>query len=179
MPPTGSLPTHRSWAAALAVFGGVYLLLYVVYMHVPDPVLMHGVYHHGIVAPGAMLIHVLAPADPVQAVGNRLVSGTTVLEVVRGCDGAGVLFLLIAAILSVRAPLARTSAGLAGAFAFVYALNQVRIVVLFFVVDGGGSFFAPLHAFVFPTAFVLLGLVYFALWTSVSGATRHGPAQPS
>jgi len=167
---TDSHGSRARWALTILVFGAVYLALYGAYQQIPNAILGDRVYHPFIAAPGADLIRWLAPADPVQALSNRIVSGNTVLEVVRGCDGAGVLFLLIAAILSVRGPLLRVVGGLLGALAFVYVVNQVRIVVLYFAIARHGDWFVPLHAAVFPTLFVALGLIYFSVWLSFASA---------
>ena len=158
-------PASRSWPFALIAFVSIYVLLYWGYMRIPNEVLGYTVYYWGIVWPGAALINLLSSTDAVHAVGNRIESSRVVLEIVRGCDGAGVLFLLIAAILAVRGSLRRVLAGLAGAVLFVYLLNQLRIVVLYFATRGQADWFVPLHSFVFPTLFVLLALAFFALWS--------------
>jgi exosortase family protein XrtM len=158
------------------VFVSVYVLLYSAYMQIPNQVLMRTVYYRGIVWPGAALINLLSAADPVLAVGNRIESHGAILEIVRGCDGAGVLFLLVAAILALRGSIRRVLWGLAGALVFVYMLNLLRIVVLYFATRDQGDWFLPLHSYVFPTLFVLLALVYFSLWSRPTLAISHEPA---
>lgn len=161
---------------ALLIFALSYMALYWAYMAVPNWLLGDWIYHYGIVSTGAMLINALAPAEAVQAVANRIVSPRAVLEVVRGCDGAGVLFLLSAAMLAVRARWRQVVGGVAGALLFVYALNQARIVVLYFAVLNEGVWFTTLHSVVFPSLFVLLALAYFTWWAgprSVPGPTSH------
>ena len=167
---------ERSWSVALLVFALVYVALYSGYMWLPDRLLVETIYYRGIVAPGAALIHLIAPADLVQGVDNRLVSGATVLEIVRGCDGAGVFFLLVAAIIAVRGTMGKIAWGVVGAIILVYLANQLRIVILYFVVRGHGDWFVPLHSYVFPTLFVLLGLAYFSFWVGMKDTGRDGLA---
>jgi exosortase family protein XrtM len=171
-----SVPPHR-WVTALAIFVAIDLALYAAYMGMPDRWLVEQVYFHAIITPGAALIHAIAADDPVRAVGNRLIHGDSVIEIVRGCDGAGVLFLLAAAIATFAATRRATAVlalqGLLGALVSVWLFNQVRVVALYFVVTRVPGWFVPLHTVVFPTLFVLCGLVYFALWSA--RAARRGP----
>ena len=153
------------WLGTLILFAAIYTLLYWGYMRIPDQTLGQTVYYWGIVWPGAALVNLLSGAEPVRAVVNRIESSGAILEIVRGCDGAGVLFLLIAAILAVRGPLRRVLWGLAGAVVFVYLLNQLRIVVLYFATRSKGDWFVPLHSYIFPTLFVVLALAFFAIWS--------------
>lgn len=169
-----SAPT-RSWLAALITFSAIYVALYVSYLQIPDEVLMQAVYSHLIVVPGASLIKLIAPAEPVIAMGNQLISGSTTLEIVRGCDGAGVLFLLVAAVFAVPAPLRRLAWGVAGALLFVYAVNQFRIVVLYFALVKQPDWFIPLHTMVFPGLFIVLGLICFSLWIPRRVNKRNEP----
>ena len=159
-PPASS----RRWILALVVFGLVYVGLYLAYLAVSNEALVRYCYYPLIVEPGAALVRWLAPSEPVRALGNQMISGATTLEIVRGCDGAGVLFLMIAAVLAAGAPWRRVAGGLACALMFVYAVNQVRIVVLYFVLVRRPEWFVPLHTMVFPGLFIILGLVGFALW---------------
>src|SRR5215470_10860239 len=117
----------------LVVFVGVYGALEGLYFLVPDDFLRDVVYHRGIIAIGAHIIRLITPDDPVFASANLLQSGTLGLEVVRGCDGAGAAFLLIAAIAGYPALLSRKLLGVAVAVALTYALNEIRLVSLFYL----------------------------------------------
>ena len=158
----------RHWAFGLAVFGALYAMLYALYLRVPDRLLVEQIYYRAICVPGAALIDWLMPGAMVHAQANRIVSAHAALEVVRGCDGAGVLFLLVAAILSWRGRAAHVAAGLLGAVLLVWLLNQARIVALYATVAGHAGWFTPLHTVVFPTLFVLLALVFFSAWTAAA-----------
>ncbi len=149
----------------LIVFAITYLTLYWGYTRIPDAVLVKAVYYHGIVAPGVSVIQLIAPDDQVHGFGNQIVSGSNVLEIVRGCDGAGVLFLLVAAIVAARRSAARGVGGILGATLFVWLLNQARVIVLYFALAKQRTLFLPLHSYVFPSLFVLLGLIYFCAWS--------------
>src|ERR1700744_3516994 len=90
-------------ALFLVLFAAIYLALYLGYSAVPQPLLDEGFYHYGIVCPSRVLINWLAPGDRVLGLHNSLTSPTANLAIVRGCDGSGVIFLLMAAIVALRA----------------------------------------------------------------------------
>jgi len=161
---------------ALLIFVSTYSLLYGAYASIPDRVLADTIYFQVVSVPGALTINWLTDVNTAHAVANRIESSAATLEIIRGCDGAGVLFLLIAAILAVRGSLRRVLWGLAGAIAFVYLLNQIRIVVLYFAAIGQGQWFLPLHSYVFPTLFVVLALMFFLVWSWPFLAKSDEPA---
>jgi exosortase family protein XrtM len=150
----------------VTLFGLLYLVQYGAYQWLPDRFLAEVVYRHGIVAGAASAIEWLAPAERVVVDGNRLASPRATLEIVRGCDGSGALFLLVAAILALRAAPLRTAGGLLGALLLVYALNQLRVVGLYFVAAYRGDWFTPLHGYLVPTLFVVVAALYFGWWAA-------------
>lgn len=150
----------------LLLLGGTYLLFHVLYFSVPTPWLIDGIYYHGIVSPGAAIIEWFAPDEGVQGQGNRLFSPRASLEIVRGCDGSGLLFLLSAAIIAFAAPIRRKLLGLTGALVLIYLLNQLRIVGLYFVAAYRQHWFVSLHAYFIPMFLVLVCVAYFAWWSA-------------
>jgi exosortase/archaeosortase family protein len=86
------------------------------------------------------------------------------LNILNGCEGMEAVFLLLAAF--VVAPLSwRCSAmGVLIGVGFVYAINQVRILALFFAYRADPRLFYTLHTTVTPIAAVLLVAAYFYLW---------------
>jgi len=152
--------------AFVALFALLYLLQHGLYQWVPDSFLADVVYRHGIVAGAASVIEWIAPGEGAVVEGHRLASPRAVLEIVRGCDGSGVLFLLVAAILALRADPLRTARGLLGALLLVYVLNQLRVVGLYFVAAYRGEWFTPLHGYLVPTLFVVVAALYFAWWSA-------------
>lgn len=163
-------------ASFIALFTGIYTVLYLGYSMIPDEFLRDDVYYYGIVCPSRLLIHWLAPALEVVGVQNRILSPGVQLSIVRGCDGSGVAFLLIGAICAVRAGLRRTALGIVGALFLVYVLNQLRIVTLFFIDGWRPSWFTPLHVYFIPTLMILLGTLYFALWSAPAADSRESTA---
>jgi len=83
---------------------GYYGMFHVLYFLIPMAVLHDQIYPLLFGHPTVSIISALQPAEAVQASANRIASPRAILEIVRGCDGSGVLFLITAAILAFPAP---------------------------------------------------------------------------
>ncbi len=165
----------RGLALAVGIFSAVYLALYWGYLQIPEEILDKRLYRLGITVPSAALINLVSPADAATAVDSRIVFGSSSLSIVRGCDGAGAYFLLVAAIAGMSTSWRRLLGGIFAATVFIYVLNQTRILVLYFVLTRRAQWFTPLHDYVFPTLLVLAAVVFFATWVDA----RHEPASPA
>jgi exosortase family protein XrtM len=172
--PSGSAQPRFSWAF-LALFAAIYCGLYFGYSAIPDRVLRDEVYFYGLVCPARAVINWIAPAEQVAGTENRLESGAARLNIVRGCDGSGLVFLLVAAVIAYRARFKSTVFGILGAIALVYVLNQMRIIALYFLNSHRPEWFLPMHVYFIPTLMILVSAIYFAIW---SGRLPHG-YQPS
>lgn len=178
------LPTSSVWQRLLA-FACLYTALHALYSWIPDPVLRDVVHFHGVVQPGAMVISFLAPGEHAVASVGAIESSATSLSIVRGCDGSGVLFLLMAAVISARTAIRPKFFGLVGAVALTYLLNEVRVIGLYFVAAHRPTWFEGLHNLFVPTYIVLASLLYFLWWSAWArrNATRslyrHNISHPS
>lgn len=149
--------------ARLGSFAAIYVAQYYLYMLIPNSILAYQVYQEGIVAPVAHILRWITSDVSINGVQNHLVSGGIDLEVVRGCDGSGVLFLLIAAFAAFGGGFLRTLLRIMGALGFVYLFNHMRLIVLFICAKHFPEYFTPLHSLLLPTLFVVLAIAFFAL----------------
>ncbi|MCB1743199.1 MAG: exosortase family protein XrtM [Gammaproteobacteria bacterium] len=168
-------PELRFTLKFVALFG----LFYAGYMSIPDDFLRDRVFYHGITQVSASIIDLVAPQEAVQAESNRLYSSKAALRIIRGCDGSGALFLLVAAVLVFPVSAARKLAGVLGAVLLVYVLNQLRVVGLYFVVAYERDLFLPIHTYFAPTLIVVLCSAFFAGWAIWSGRRHHDSAAAS
>lgn len=157
-------------------FVGCYALLDYAYFKIPVDLFMNVIYHHGVVAVCADLINWVAPAEQVLAQHNHVVSSKADLEIVRGCDGAGVLFLMVSAIIVFPSTWRRKLVGLVLGIALVYGLNLLRVSGLYFVVAYHNDWFLLIHTYLAPTLMILAGCCYFAWWAFGAANTVHGQA---
>jgi exosortase family protein XrtM len=155
----------------LALFAGTYAALEVGYCLLPDETLA-AVYHWAMAAPMVQLLYLVDPAENVRSISNDLLSNHVNFRIVRGCDASGVLFLLMAAIVTVRAPLADKWKGMLGAIAVAYASNELRILALYITQRVHPSSFTLMHVYVLPLLIILLCVLYFVGW---HGRTQQQP----
>lgn len=148
-----------------------YLAMHVAYFAVPDDVLRERVYLV-LTHAAAALVNLVQPLEAARAEANLVVSSRAVLEVVRGCDGAGALFMLTAALLAAPLAMRVKGAGLATGLALVLLLNQARITGLYFVAAYHPTWFLLLHAYVVPSLLVLAVLLHFLCCCRCDGAAR-------
>jgi exosortase family protein XrtM len=161
----------------LFLFLFFYSLFHFGYYLIPDELLRNLVYQEGITRISADLINWIAPQEQAQAAQNRIQSSSAVLEIVRGCDGAGVLFLVLSAILAFPTTMKRKLLGLVLGLAFTYSLNQARIVALYFITAHQNQWFLPTHTYLFPTLIVVLCSLFFLWWAHSVSSTINARAQ--
>jgi exosortase/archaeosortase family protein len=117
--------------------------------------------------------HVLG--DPtIAAQGSRVGSGQGSLNVLFGCEGTDVLMLLAAALLVTPVRWADRLTGLLAGTAFVFVVNQLRLLALLEALRTQRDWFGALHGLVAPLAVVALVSVFFLGWLRwTQRTTRH------
>ncbi|MGZ0080525.1 exosortase family protein XrtM (plasmid) [Methylomonas sp. YC3] len=158
------------------LFVACYALLDYAYFKIPVDLFANVIYFHGVVAVCADLVNWLAPLEQVWPKQNHLLSAKADLEIVRGCDGAGALFLVMSAVLAFPSGLKRKALGLLLGIGLIYGINLLRICVLYFVIAYQPGWFQLIHTYVAPTLMVVLGCFYFAWWAFGSTRQSHEPA---
>ena len=153
----------QEWWRCLA-FVGCYSLLDYGYFRIPIETFINVIYYHGVVTVCADCINMLFPLEQVLARQNHLISVKADLEIVRGCDGAGVVFLIIAAILTFPAKMGRKLLGLILGVSLIYGLNLLRIGFLYFTIAYRPDLFSLIHTYLAPTLMVITGCAYFVWW---------------
>jgi exosortase family protein XrtM len=150
----------RQFVLYIVSFGFFYFL----YMQIPDQFYAEVLYYYGVVLLCAIVINGLAPLEHVVAVQNHLISSHADLEIIRGCDSAGALFLLISAILVFETTLRQKLQGLLLGVALVYTLNMLRVVALYFLVAYQREWFEFVHLYLAPTLILLIIFIFFTWW---------------
>ncbi|AEF99855.1 hypothetical protein Metme_1432 [Methylomonas methanica MC09] len=167
--------SQHTWLQFL-LFVGCYVLFDYAYFKIPVDLFTDVIYYHSVVAICADLVNWLAPFEQVFAKHNHLLSAKADLEIVRGCDGAGALFLVISAVLVFPSGLKRKALGLLLGIGLIYTINLLRICVLYFIIAYHPGWFQLIHTYVAPTLMVMLGCFYFAWWAFGSTPSIHEPA---
>lgn len=166
---TNDQKPHSTLYSFVLWFIVIYAVFEFVYLLTPNALLATKIYPLVITDWAEQLINLIAPQEQVIGKDDLLYSSAARLEIVRGCDGAGVAFLLCSAILACRSRLVDTLVGLALGLFLVYCLNLARIVLLYFVVVHNNEWFLPVHTFLAPTLMILISCLYFAWWMTRPG----------
>ncbi len=129
-----------------------------------------------IVRPAVYLVNHLTPQVRAEAQGNRLRAAGGGLNIVNGCDGMETLFLLIAGFVVTPIPSSARWLGALAGLPLVYALNQARILALFYAYRRDPDWFDALHGLFAPLAMVLCIAAYFYAWLAIAHRTATSPA---
>lgn len=167
------IKTLRFVAVAAILYG----LLHFLYHLIPDSTLRTTIYPNIIGHPSAAMINAITPERDIRIKDNKIISNKATLNIVRGCDGSGVWFMLIAAVIAFWSGIKQTFVGLLAGTAVVYIINQLRIVGLFYVVEYNRDWFDPFHVYFFPSLIILIIASLFLIWAK--WATNLDRASPS
>lgn len=118
------------------------------------------------------LLNLISPEVQAVAQGSRIKAPGGGINVLNGCEGTDILFLLTAAFLAFRMPWRKRLAGLGLGVVLVQLLNQMRILALFHAYRDDRELFDLLHTVVAPLVLLAVAAAYFHAWTY-----RAGPAE--
>jgi exosortase family protein XrtM len=155
---------RKNFAVVLAIFVAVYASLNLAYFSIPDAWLRNVIYLHALLSPCKHLLELVYGPGGVSIADSALVSQKAYVAVVRGCDGAGLLFLVTAAIACFPSSLKMKLLGGIGAVLLLHVLNVLRIAGLFIVFAEHRTLFDQLHNLIIPTALLLVSGAYFMWW---------------
>jgi exosortase family protein XrtM len=130
------------------------------------------VIHGATVSSAVALINLVTPDVRAVAVGSRISASGGGLNILNGCEGVEVLFLLLAALIAFPLPPRRRVLGVAIGTLFVFVLNQARILALFYAFRADRTLFGQLHGTVAPIVLIVATALFFLFWTRNAGAGR-------
>ena len=150
-----------------------YLALQWGYQAAPDWFIKDLIVETVTVKPSERLIDALWPDLGVTAQGTRLTSAQGSVNVLRGCGGTETLMLLFAAVLAAGRHWRTVLAGLLIGTALIFAVNQIRIVALFWLVVHHPYTFGMAHGYIAPLFVVGLATGFFLLWIRCAQRIGH------
>jgi exosortase family protein XrtM len=122
------------------------------------------VIHDATVQPATFLINMLTPSRHAHAVMFRIDSLRGGVLVANGCEGMDAVFLLLAAFAVTPVSWSARGTGVLFGTVVVFAVNQARILSLFYAVGVNPRLFETLHEIVAPIVVILLMSGYFYGW---------------
>lgn len=158
----GAAPaSRRTGIVMLLVFVALFGALHFGWEAMRDSAAAAALVHHLAVRPGALLIHALTPDLGAYADGARIRAPGGGINILNGCDGMDVLFMVVAGFGAVALSWRRRLVGMALGVLLVLALNTSRIASLFYAYRADRHIFDLLHTLVWPVALVALVALYF------------------
>jgi exosortase/archaeosortase family protein len=136
---------HSPVVLRIALFLLIYGSLHWAYQSLRSSVFDPWFIHTLTVAPAAALLDGLWPADLVRAIGPRLAWPGGRLTLLAGCDGFEVMSLFAAAVLVADLSWRRGLVALGVGCVAVWALNQARIVALYWAFRYEREWFDAIH----------------------------------
>jgi exosortase/archaeosortase family protein len=107
-----------------------------------------------------------SPAIGAVGEGSRIVAAGGGLNILAGCEGVEVVFLMLAAFIAFPASARVRLLGIATGVVFVFLLNEVRILALFYAFRNNRPLFNFLHTVGAPLLMVALTGLFFHAWTA-------------
>jgi len=159
-----------------AVFLAAFALLQGLWGATRGTIVERFVIDHMTVGSAVMLINVFTPQVNAVAVGTRIRAPGGGINILNGCEGVEVLFLLIAALCVIPLPLPRRLLGLGAGVLFVFVINQLRILALFYAYRADKTLFGLLHGTVAPIVLIALTVLFFLAWTKVGAGKTASDA---
>ncbi len=175
--PLGAL--RRPGVLAIACFLLVYALLQGLHLALRDSVWHALLIDTLTVLPAAALIDLFLSQDEVVAAGPRLRWPGGTLSLATGCDGLEVITLYVAALFAAPIDARRTAWGLLGGVLALWALNQVRVLLLYAAYRHDRDSFDALHTVWGPLLLIVpAGLIFCAVlstpWPAAAGRPPRG-----
>ena len=146
---------------SLALFLGIFAVLQWAWSESRDTWVERLVIHEATVKPAAALIQILTPQANAKPVSSSIKAPGGGLNILNGCEGTEVMFLLIAAFAAVRLGWRHKLIGLALGLVLIFALNQARILALFYAFRNERSLFDLLHTTILPAVLIAAVALYF------------------
>lgn len=121
------------------------------------------------------IINTLTPHVAAVAHGPSILAASAGVNVRNGCEGTEIFFLLLAALLAYPFTWSvRLLGALAGAL-YVFLINQVRLVALFYAIRNDPGLFGQLHGVIAPLALVGCTVAFFVMLRRWDQARQRVP----
>lgn len=112
----------------------------------------------------ASLINTFSPGEHIAATGRTLSTGGTSVIIAWGCEGIEGIFIIIAALSAYSMGLGKKLLGIFIGIVFMYCLNIVRIIVIFYTVRHHPEMFDMMHIYIGQTFIIFFGVIFFVAW---------------
>ncbi len=154
----------RSLLVLTAIFIGLFAIMQLGWSNARSTCVERLVIDQITVKPAVWLITRITPEIPVRATGSHLKAPGGGINILNGCDGMEVIFLLAAAMLIAPIPIQWRLTGAVIGSVMVYVCNQGRILALFYSYRNDRPLFDLLHGMITPILMILIAAGFYVIW---------------
>ncbi len=148
----------------LLIFFGVFILLigaYYLSITVMDKSIFD-FYIHSTANISAFMLNILG--EDAEAMGKLISTPRFSMALSFGCEGSEPIVLFLSALIAFPIGIKYKVPGFLIGGAFLYFLNQIRIVGLYYIGIHYNDLFETFHVEVFPIIFIVLAIIFWAVW---------------
>ncbi|MDX1604877.1 MAG: exosortase H [Candidatus Competibacterales bacterium] len=154
-------------ALRLALFMGILVLLFAVELTHPVQAGFVQPFTGLIAKVSAGLVQAFDSTAAAEGIVLRNVETGAAVAIQPGCNGVEAMIVLTAAILAFPAPWLHKLVGLLVGFLAIQALNLVRIISLFYLLQWNQTWFEWAHLYLWQALIILDAMIVFILWLRV------------
>ena len=174
--PESAAGQKRSALARVLIFLSIFAVLQFGYTAARGGPLERLVIDQTAVKVAAWIINLVDEGANVVAQGSRLRSPGGTINILAGCEGVDALLLLGAAMVIAPISGGRRIQGLLIGLPAVFALNQIRIISLFYAFRVDAEAFNLLHGTLLPMLIVAAIAAFFIYWCARAPDNQAAPA---
>jgi exosortase family protein XrtM len=157
----------------LILFLGIFLVIHFVYYLFGKTALQTWIISNLTVKPGVALLNLLNSQEHAIANGTYILSKSVSLSILAGCDGSEGIFILISAILAYSTSIKTKLKGLLCGMLYIYTLNLIRIISLFYTAKYYNKYFNIVHGYIGQTFIIVMGCMFFIVWIRQSSEANE------
>jgi exosortase family protein XrtM len=168
------LRIYQSQIRFVLWFAAIFLLMNFIYSLMGGSFIQDFIFSSFTAKPTAALIKLISYGENVRVEGNLLTSPFASLQIIDGCEGVQSILILTSAILAYSTSVMRKFTGVLFGVLFLYVVNLLRIVGVYYMFKYSPSAVNVAHFFVGQTIVIMMMFVFFLFWVrkSIDGQER-------
>lgn len=111
--------------------------------------------------------------EPVSVMGSMVVGAHVSMNIANGCDGMDMMLMLVSALFSSTLSLKHKLLGSLCGLIFLFLINQLRLLLLFYVVQHHRDHFMFIHGILAPLLILGVTGIFYAWWLAVSNQRQN------
>jgi exosortase family protein XrtM len=121
-------------------------------------------FQHSNAAVSASIVNLLSPGEKITVTERSLKSDHAFITIAWGCEGIEGIFLIIAGLVAYSMALRRKLLGILIGIFFMYFLNILRIIILYYTASRKPALFDFMHIYIGQTFIIFFGVLFFVGW---------------